>query len=198
MTLRRPLVLMLVTVLIVLALPALTKVISVLRPATYATETYTTANLRTSSGIHLVVPQISKVTSLRIVFGALGSEPPTPLSANTSRNRAIIIKVVDWLKQSKPLGYERIHPTLQTIPPTVAEMTLADGRHVVLQPAMNSIIGLRNGQLRTEKDYYAKNDVDFVSGNRTIRIYSPGLYRWISLGEWVKDIPWHPRSKRER
>ena len=196
MTFRRRAGLILVGFIVVLAFPALPKLVLALRLTTYRTETYTSVNLRKSSSLRIVVPKIDEVHSLRIVFGAPWPKEPNPLSANTPRSRAIIMKLLDWLKQSKPIGYETKHTIIRTIPPPVAEIRLMDGRQLVLQPAVNSIIHFRNGQVRTETGYYAKNDIDFVSGNQTIRIYSPGLYRWVSLGEWVKDIPWPPRAKR--
>ena len=195
MTFCRRTGLILVGFIVVLAFPALPKLVSLLRPTTYRTETYTSANLRKSSSIHIFVPKMDEVRSLRIVVG-LGREEPNPLLPNTPRNRAVITKLLDWIKQSKPLGYETKHMTFQMMPSDVMQIRLTGGRLLVFRSAMNSVIHFRNGQIRTAQAHYAKNDVDFLSGNQTIRIYSPGLYHWVSLGEWVKDIPWHSRARR--
>ena len=195
MTFCRRTGLILVGFIVVLAFPALPKLVSLLRPTTYRTETYTSANLRKSSSLHIFVPKMDEVRSLRIVVG-LGREEPNPLLPNTPRNRAVITKLLDWIKQSKPLGYETKHMTFQMMPSNIMQIRLTGGRLLEFRPAMNSVIHFRNGQIRTAQAHYAKNDVDFLSGNQTIRIYSPGLYHWVSLGEWVKDIPWHPRARR--
>jgi len=155
----------------------------------YQTVTYTSANLQTPAPKTIDVPKLSDVKYVQINFG-MPTPSPKPLLSNTPQNRAKISKLLSWLQQAKPLGYERPHP-MPTIGPISLDIKLYNGKDVVLQPALNSVTHLHNDSPTLVEGRTAKNEIDFDNGSdKSIRLDSSQLYTWLAQNGWKQDIPW--------
>lgn len=157
----------------------------------YQTVTYTSTNLQKPAPTNIDIPKLSDVKSIQINFG-MPSPNPNPLLSNTQQNNATISKVLAWLKTAKLLGYERPHP-MPSLGPISLYIKLYNGKDVILQPAVNSVTHLHNGNTTEIHGSGAKNEIDFGNGSaKTIRLYCPELYTWLAQNGWRQDIPWKP------
>ena len=153
------------------------------RPPLDQTVTYTSADLKQPAPSTIDVPNLMTVKLIQINFG-MPSLNPSPLIPNTQQNRATITKVLGWLRNAKPLGYERPHP-MPNLGPISLYIQLTTGKSSVLEPALNSTMHIHNGNVTMVEGHAAKNEIDY----NDVRLYSPELYNWLVHNGWKQDIP---------
>ena len=86
--------------------------------------------------LQVPVPEMSKIKLVQYEIGMPGSQSPSALNPINPNDKIVIQKILGWISQAKPVGYDYKVPT-QSIPPNFLTIKLKNGSIITLEPTGN-------------------------------------------------------------
>jgi|GEM_PF-4821155 len=132
------------------------------------------------------IPTVSQIATASVKSGFPGvSNDFKKFNPANEQDKTILKDIVSWLNESKIAKMEGSNRFVPTIGPTTLVLNLANGKQILIEPAIDSVTK-HEGSKTIETGSYAKGFIDFQYGDSTkvFRLKSEPLDNWLLKSPW--------------